>query len=219
MIWMKIGEQRQLVNMHILRKKPRSRSSRLFAVYNRTTHRSNCQVDLQNRPRSNLNPAIESPHATLYVLAIAMLCPICHHLREIRICYQSTCTTSCRRKNNGVLKLLFCTEKPSNFSLNFGAFELLSCRVKYLAYNSLSALNTGNLIWHSLPDNDINSIEKKTVCRSLKLLSQDISGNLLVCLEPDTLDGLQVLCFISVARNTIPIYARPRLRRSTTWSC
>ena len=37
------------------------------------THRSKCQVDLYYRQRSNINTPIESPHATSYLIAIAML--------------------------------------------------------------------------------------------------------------------------------------------------
>ena len=37
-----------------------------------STHPSKCQVDLWNRPVSNLHPVIESPYATFHLLAIAI---------------------------------------------------------------------------------------------------------------------------------------------------
>ena len=51
-------------------------TTRLYNVTRRpqylTTHRSNSQVDICNKPRSNLNQVIESPHTTVYLLAISI---------------------------------------------------------------------------------------------------------------------------------------------------
>ena len=63
-IWMTICRRTYLVNMRMCAKICTSRFSRLFAVHNRATHRVNCGVDLCRWSRSNLNPAIESPHET-----------------------------------------------------------------------------------------------------------------------------------------------------------
>ena len=71
-IWMTIGRRTYLVNLRMCAQIGTSGFSRLFAVHNRATHRANCGVDLWSRPRSNLNPAIESPHATFYLLAMTM---------------------------------------------------------------------------------------------------------------------------------------------------
>ena len=37
------------------------------------THRSNCLVDIKDRPRSNLNTLIETAHSTSYLITIVML--------------------------------------------------------------------------------------------------------------------------------------------------
>ena len=71
-ILMTICRRTYLVNMHMCAKFGTARFSRLFAVHNRATHRANYGVDLWSRPRSNLNPATESPHATFYLLGMTM---------------------------------------------------------------------------------------------------------------------------------------------------
>ena len=42
------------------------------------------QLDIWNETMSNVNIPIESQYATSYLLAIAIFCPECHHLRDIQ---------------------------------------------------------------------------------------------------------------------------------------
>ena len=82
-IWMTICRRNYLVNMHMCAKIGTSRYSRLCAVHNRATHHANYGVNLWSRPRSNLNPAIESQKYDFLFVDNDNVCSICHRLRDI----------------------------------------------------------------------------------------------------------------------------------------